>query len=131
MAARIAASAVTRSPGSDRASPTSPAATSRPARAAARPGWGRLEASITCGKLARDGTYGAPPTVVSIHGVGAVEVERLVGCPPRPVGPSGRLASEAARRPPAYVQVLPWNMGGRGSRVRRRKRAVGREISDR
>src|SRR3954469_10832426 len=81
IAARIAASGVTRSPRSDSASPASPAATRRPARAVARLGWGRLGASITCGKLARDGTYGAPPRVVSVHGDGAVDVGRLARCP--------------------------------------------------
>src|SRR3954470_15587701 len=52
--ARIAASAVARSLKSDSASPTTPAAMSRPAMAVARVGCGRLWASITCEKLARD-----------------------------------------------------------------------------
>src|SRR4051812_41295903 len=51
--ARIAASAVGRSPRSESASPTSPTPTSMAATAVARPGWGRLGASITCEKLAR------------------------------------------------------------------------------
>src|SRR3954453_17246672 len=51
--ARLAASAVGRSPRSESASPTSPTPTSMTATAVARPGWGRLGASITCEKLAR------------------------------------------------------------------------------
>src|SRR5215211_1053632 len=62
--ARIAASGVARSPRSENASPSSPTATSRPATAMARLDWGRLGASITCGKLAgaRDEAYDDPAT---------------------------------------------------------------------
>src|SRR3954469_24842529 len=75
---RTPASGVARSPKSERARPISPTATSNAATATARPGWGRLGASITCGKLARDPheSYGDATAAADRHSSHALGSER-------------------------------------------------------